>query len=228
MTNSLINQNRDLHENYYTEDSRGRFLPRTLEFPEASQQIFESATAEFANSLRRGTIRQKSRSQSPAGLPRFQNIRHKELPSPTQLPFNDPPFESLKFGNIADCKDNVYRPMRFMPQTSIHWQLNLRSATSDVGPLKHVQVRGRSSSRNHSETSPYESKRYPGCEGTSASMWRHLYKPGVTRASLAWETTLRGLSDIRTEDSSFHRRRFSLPSDSIIQSDPKLYYIYSH
>lgn len=222
---SLICQNRELHE-VYSRSIRGN-APLLDDCP-ATRSHLDPAGSVFRDSLRRCDSRQRSRSHSPAGLPRFHPTRRKHMPPRTPLPFNDPPFETLKFGNIADCKDCVYRPMRFTPQTSIHWQLNLRSRASHVGPFKHEQSLAYLRSNYLPDTDPYESGRYPGCEGSSVSMWRHLYKPGVTRASLAWETTLRGLSDIRAETSLSHQRSRSIPADSIIQSDPKLNYIYSH
>ena len=218
-------QNRELHE----QRLRHSRIPLGSTDPIGhSHAICEPREEEFRNSLRRAVSQKRNRSQSPAGEPHFHRIRHKDLPMPTTLPFNDPAFESLKFGNIADCQDSLYRPMRFTPQSGVHWQLNLRSETCDDEPFLIPKSSDRATYDSMPTAPPYESVRFPGCEGSSVSMWKHLYKPGVTRANLAWETTLRGQSDIRTENSSFHRRRFSLPRDSIIQSDPKLNYIYSH
>jgi hypothetical protein len=220
-----MNQNHEFHERGF---GMATGYQESFDLKAPAHRVHEPREQEFKNSLRRKMSDQRSRSHSPSGLPRFNAIRTKPAPHPTSLPFNDPPFKSLKFGNIADCREYLCTPLRFTPQSGIHWQLNLRSTQRDVDRFRHSLSRQSSYINPHSEAPPYDSSRSPGCEGSLVSMWKHLYKPGVTRANLAWETTLRGLSDKRIDNSSFHRRSFSLAPDSIIQSDPKLNYIYSH
>lgn len=225
MTSSLNVENRERHEPHsgpaWVERLDQRLSPER-------KSVIEPGEASFKLSLRSWTTPGRCRSTSPAGHPRFVEIRRKKLPEITSLPYNDPPFDCRKFGNIADCKDWVYRPLRFTPQSGIHWQLNLRHPSVDPQQFKCSASNPPSISPANNDVDPYQSKRFPGCEGSSVSLWKHLYKPGETRANLAWETTLRGLSDTRIETPCDCSRTPSRLRDSIIESDPKLNYMYSH
>merc|ERR1712118_150588 len=43
--------------------------------------------------------------------------------------------------------------------------------------------------------------RFPGCEGSSWTQWRHLVHPGKVRDMIKWETTLHGYPDNRNDAS---------------------------
>lgn len=199
-------------------------IPQEARIRPKSREPCENA---FRQSLRQKDVPRERRSTSPPGHPKLSPIRKKEQREPSDLPFNDPPFQSLKFGNVAECKDWIYKPLRFTPQSAIHWQLNLRGSDRHKNPTKSSTNRSSSCS---SPAAPYPSNRHPGCEGSSVSMWKHLYQTGVSRDTLAWETTLRGFSDLGSDDSRRLTRSSSVhrPNDSIIMSDPKLCYLYSH
>ncbi|KAF4665219.1 hypothetical protein FOL47_004699 [Perkinsus chesapeaki] len=87
--------------------------------------------------------------------------------------------------------------------------------------------------RHIREDLPYDSLRYPGCEGTVLQNWRHLIHPGKTRTLLRHETTLRGFPDNRSNEcvSEFigkKRWHFANTLDHITEIDSKLKYLSTH
>ncbi|KAF4732896.1 hypothetical protein FOZ63_030105, partial [Perkinsus olseni] len=80
------------------------------------------------------------------------------------------------------------------------------------------------------EDLPYDSVRYPGCEGTGLQNWRHLIHRGKTRTMLRHETTLRGYPDNRSNEciSDFlgkKRWHFARTRDHVTEIDSKLKYL---
>ncbi|KAF4675419.1 hypothetical protein FOL46_001713 [Perkinsus olseni] len=83
------------------------------------------------------------------------------------------------------------------------------------------------------EDLPYDSVRYPGCEGTGLQNWRHLIHRGKTRTMLRHETTLRGYPDSRSDEciSDFlgkKRWHFARTRDHVTEIDSKLKYLSTH
>ena len=226
MTSSLNIEIRERHEPKSVPALMTRHGPLISETD--PRHIIEPGETRFKLSLRQRKSSGRCRSTSPAGHPRFTEIRQKKLPELTTLPYNDPPYDSTKFGNMAHCRDWVYRPLRFTPQSGIHWQLNLRDVPNNTQQFNSSPSTAYNRAPVDTAVDAYQSKRFPGCEGSSVSMWRHLYKPGEARANLSWETTLRGLSDNQMETSPSWTRKMPRPRDSMIESDPKLNYMYSH
>lgn len=71
--------------------------------------------------------------------------------------------------------------------------------------------------------------RFPGCEGSSWTQWRHLVHPGKVRDMIKWETTLHGYPDNRNDASvtdmiGKKKWQFSTAPDRTTLGDPKLEY----
>ena len=177
---------------------------------------------------------------SPEGSPNFAERRQKPQPTPSDWYFNDPKFGDCDPSILAELGDDVLHPVRFTPQASLNWMVQLRR---DSSPSKWNEHHLRSSnsdspgSAHHAKSdcasggsckpNEYACARFPGCEGSSLSQWAHLIKSGKNRNIIAWETTLRGSSDARIDEARVgmlgRKPLYFKPSkDSIVASDPKL------
>lgn len=188
------------------------------------------------------------------------DLRQIEPSSVPEWYFNDPEYSDARYGNFANTEHLIVRPFRFTPQSSLKWEVGLREDKGMNSWNKFYQRGARSfdetsSLRSRSdksltstdskcpdrektslpnrylrESSNYACNRSAGCEGSSASQWRHLFVNGSCREYIGWATTLRGKSDVRIDDGIVEmlgrkKLHFKPPRDSIVASDPKLLYI---
>lgn len=219
--------------------------------PDSGHAEGDKSSLDFKIKLRQRR-KPASNPSSPSGRPILHEPRKKPLPEAPIWYYNDPVFSDIRYGNVEVVQGSLKHPVRYTPSSALMWTLGLRNSPHAISQVKEMpgrswegtKSRSRSATPNpcpdrlatclpiahHRESVEYECCRYPGCEGSSASQWSHLITPGKARDTLAWETTLRGASDVRTNEVILGMMgkkplHFKPPRDSICESDPKLRYI---
>lgn len=174
--------------------------------------------------------------------------------------YNDTEFSDTSYGNLGNTGHRVFGPLRFTPASSLKWEIQLRGdqnvgswnnfyqrprrSFDDSSLMKSRTEKALTSNDFKSPerektslpisykraSSEFSCDRSPGCERSCASQWAHLIKERSSREFLGWATTLRGMSDVRTDagvtEMLGKKKLYFKPArDTIIASDPKLLYM---
>lgn len=178
--------------------------------------------------------------RSKNGPPNLSPRRVINLKSSRDWFYNDPLYKDVGYGNFGEVCHLVIAPVRFLPSSAVKWEIDLRKGKS--ARKKSVWISCHNSARRSFSVPPTEDERKTSNESLdgisfqkhrgSASQWEHLIKPGKLMPTLDWETTLRGSSSARVDGALVEligrkALHFKEPKDSIVDSDPKLRYLYS-